>query len=111
MDDKQFFKKFKGCRLEAEVPPAHKARFEEQYYRTTGRNPVEGPAYQTQSNKWGLEARIYFNGSVVLLDELADRGYLTTETATYRGEYAHRINSVDLFWDLVSAGYRLGENT
>ena len=111
MTDEQFYQAFGSIRLEAEVPPKSQAGFEKKYSDITGSWPPAGPEYQSQSNKWGVEARIYFNGTVDLLDELADRGFQVTENATYRKEYAHRINNVDLFWDLVDAGFRLGDNT
>lgn len=97
--------------LEVEVPREKAAAFERRYYDITGVMPVLGAGYQHQSNKWALEARVYFNGTPRLLRDisLAGLGY-EAGRRPYHSRRAFRINSNEFFWSLVKSGYRLGEN-
>jgi hypothetical protein len=65
-----------------------------------------------QENKWGLEARIYFDGPALVVESLRGLGYHVEDRAGggYKSDYRYRINSQTLFWKLVRHGYRLGEN-
>jgi hypothetical protein len=98
--------------LEAEVASSGLTRFSDRYYAATGRRVSSGstPNFQKQSNKWGAELRIYFDSPKVAT-ELAAHGIHVEEWRPYRGEYQFRINSGEMWWDLVeNYGYRLGKN-
>lgn len=49
--------------FEAEVSPTMRKKFESKYKRWTGIvvSPGSPKEYQEQSNKWGMELRVYFN--------------------------------------------------
>jgi hypothetical protein len=97
--------------LEAEVAPAMQAQFESNYAAITGTSPAGHQHYQSQPNKWGLECRVYFNAPPSVVADLHAAGYhVEDRDGGYHGDYAYRINSVDLFWELVRRGYRLGPN-
>lgn len=101
-----------GILLEAEVSPRVQGRFEHRYQAATGQavtpgNPVH---YQNQPNKWGEEARIYFNDPGMAV-ALAVEGYhVENSLKAYQGQnYRFRVNSKKLWWALVeSQGLRLG---
>lgn len=101
---------FHGARLEAEVAPKRRAGFETRYAFLTDSRPEPDGAYQIQANKFGVEARVYFNATEDDIKNLRRAGFNVTFTAGYRNEYAYRINSVDLFWDLIRKGFKLGDN-
>lgn len=101
----------KTARLEAEVAPSSRSAFEAKYKALTGEAPPADNSYQLQPNKYGTEGRVYFNASDGLVRSLTSAGYNVTETAGYRTAYMYRVNSVQLFWDLVRAGLRLGDNS
>ncbi len=99
--------------LEAEVNPAMQQEFSKRYLAATRDFVCTGdpPEYQNQPNKCGAELRIYFNADDATLSRLRSRGHDVTQTAGYRDAYTYRINSNDLWWDLVeNYGYRLGVN-
>ncbi|MCK5565101.1 MAG: hypothetical protein KAJ07_07620 [Planctomycetes bacterium] len=95
--------------LEVEVAPAKVEDFINRYTQITNLAPDDS-YYQEQPNKWGTECRIYFNASVEAAQALTEAGCHVEEKdiVGYRPEYAYRINQQDLFWNLVSHGYRLG---
>jgi len=98
--------------LEAEVADSALTRFGQRYQTATGimvsaGNPQE---LQRQLNKWGAECRIYFNSTTVR--DWAQSQGITVETGQpYRPNYQFRINSNDLWWELVEVyQFRLGVN-
>lgn len=107
----KFFGQAVDVFLEVEVREEKAAAFESEYYNIAGVIPVLGSGYQHQPNKWGLEARVYFNGTPRLLRAISLAG-LRYETGRrpYHSRRAFRINNNDFFWSLVQSGYRLGEN-
>lgn len=98
--------------LEAEVSPSRTAAFEHRYQSATGvgvtpGHPVE---YQLQPNKWGAECRIYFNSAAVAA-AATDLGLRVEGPRPYNNQYSYRINSQELWWELVETyGFRLGVN-
>ena len=67
--------------------------------------------FQIQPNKWGAECRIYFDATPQQCDALEKAGFhVEARTTGYRSDYAFRINSHQLFWELVNNGYVLGPN-
>ena len=98
--------------LEAEVAPAVRAPFEQRYLAATAVAITPGtPAeFQLQPNKWGAECRIYFNSHLVAMG-LRSLGVHVEEGRPYRNNYRYRVNSQDLWWELVETyGFRLGVN-
>jgi hypothetical protein len=105
--------RFKTVLLEAEVSDSAMPDFIRQYMKLTGADPRSSEHCQPQSNKWGLEARLYFDGDDVLLHNLRISGYHVEDRSGggYRSDrYPYRINSQQLFWAAVRHGYRLGPN-
>jgi len=98
--------------IEVEVAPSSEDAFVAQYMAATGLDPRKDPHYQGQENKWGVEARIYFDGPDWLPENLMLFHYGTERRAGvgYRADYAYRVNNQHLFWKMVRAGYRLGPN-
>ena len=104
-----------GLLLEAEVSPNKKSSFEKRYQKATGKivSPGKPGHYQSQSNKWGAELRVYFNNramatalkaSGVHVEGPSRKGYKS-------GEYRYRFNNSKLWWKLVEEqGLRLGLN-
>lgn len=98
--------------LEAEVSPSRTTAFEIRYQAATGvavtpGNPAE---YQLQPNKWGAECRIYFNSAAVAAQATA-AGMHVEGPRPYNNNYQYRINSQELWWDLVETyGFELGTN-
>lgn len=98
--------------LEAEVSNSRTAAFESRYLAVTGVAVTPGnPAqYQLQPNKWGAECRIYFDSAAVAAQATA-LGMHVEGPRPYNNNYAYRINSQELWWDLVDTyGFRLGVN-
>ncbi|WP_428938702.1 hypothetical protein [Fontivita pretiosa] len=110
--DLTLFGKFDRLLLEVELAPTSRADFDDRYKAITGENPVTSDYYKVQNNKWGLECRIYFDAPHWVAESLGTLGY-TVESRPgggYRSEYQFRVNSQNLFWQLVQHGYRLGPN-
>lgn len=98
---------FENLLLEVEAHPDSIANFMKRYRDLTGGNPPVG-SVQSQSNKWGVEARVYFNASSETVDELQNDGYEVSDAHRgYKDEYRYRINSQELFWLLIEEGQRL----
>jgi hypothetical protein len=98
--------------IEAEVSPSVQAAFQQRYHVATGTAITPGhPAeFQLQPNKWGAECRIYFNSHVVAMCARA-QGLHVEVGRPYRNNYLYRINSQDLWWELVeNFGFVLGVN-
>jgi len=96
--------------LEVECAPSRQHAFEREYAARAGAPPA-GPHYQIQSDKWGLECRIYFNAPPGLRGALAADGlHVEQRNGGYGSDRMYRVNSQDAFWELVDAGYRLGPN-
>lgn len=103
-----------GMHLEAEVPSGSATTFETRYQKATSDNisPGSPPEYKEQDNKWGKELRIYFNDTSQKA-ALIKKGFNveTRKSGYLSGEYLYRVNSNDLWWDLVeSHGAKLGTN-
>ncbi|MBL4832227.1 MAG: hypothetical protein JKY55_20410 [Aliivibrio sp.] len=109
--DIDFFKVAKDVLLEVGVPASKATRFAENYFDATGINISQGPHYQIQQNKWGVECRIYYNSIDDLLDEFQELNIVPESgRRPYHEDRQYRINNIDFFWALVESGYRLGEN-
>lgn len=104
--------RFARVLLEAEVSKSAWADFIKKYGLLTGEDATNLQYCQLQPNKWGLEARLYFDGDETLISNLAKLGYHVElrESAGYRDDYSYRVNSQSLFWRAVEHGYRLGPN-
>lgn len=100
--------------LEAEVAPNSQKRFEARYLKATATkiSPGSPQFYQTQSNKWGAELRVYFNDPGMAISLSARGLHVESSRNGYRsGEYAYRINDNKFWWDLVEGqSLRLGPN-
>lgn len=98
--------------LEAEVPPPAQPAFQQRYQGATGSTVTPGnPAeYKPQPNKWGPECRVYFNSHVVAMCARS-LGMHVEVGRPYRNNYLYRINSQELWWELVEQyDFRLGVN-
>ena len=96
--------------LEVELPKARKQDFSDQYFSETGARP-SGQHYQTQEGKWGIECRIYFDAPDSLVKKIEKAGYhVEHRKSGYGSDRPYRVNSSDLFWDLIGQGFRLGPN-
>lgn len=60
---------------------------------------------QDNANKWGLELRLYLHDKVGV-----PVGLKVTHNDQYRGDYAYRINDINVIRDLFDLGYRIGIN-
>ena len=103
-----------GLLLEAEVAPSGKVRFERRYLAATGIaiSPGAPQHYQSQSNKWGAELRVYFNDPAMATALKAAGVHVEGPRNGYKsGEYRYRFNDSKLWWKLVEQqGLRLGIN-
>ncbi len=104
---------FDNLRIEVEIEPPSRRKFETRYLAETGDSPcVDG--YNLQKNRWGVQCRIYFNGNDVLIHNLRMMGYTVEDDAEKRGyrssEYAYRVTGDRLFWRLIRDGFRIGDN-
>ncbi len=97
--------------LEVEVKPECRDEFNKKYIALTGEDPSTSPYVQNQTDKWGLECRIYFNGDTKCIAALNKLEYhVETDRKQYRDEFSNRVNSQDLFWELINSGYKLVPN-
>lgn len=100
--------------LEAEVSPKGQNSFERRYFRASGITITPGnPAYyQSQTNKWGAELRIYFNDPSVAVMLHALGIHVEDQRSGYKsGAYRFRSSKNSLWWTLVEAhSFRLGLN-
>ena len=107
-------KKKLGLLLAAEVAPRGQTRFENRYQAATGTvvSPGTPEYYQTQSNKWGAELRVYFNDHAMATAMKASGVHVEGPRRGYKsGEYKYRFNDNRLWWKLVEEqGLRLGLN-
>jgi protein subunit release factor B len=101
---------FNSLFLEVEVHPSKVKDFEEKYLEKTGESASYQEGFQAQSNKWGTECRIYFNAPEETVKKLEENYNISKASRGYRDEYDYRINSQELFWNLIEKGYRLGSN-
>lgn len=112
--DKKMATKKIGLLLEAEVAPSGRARFERRYQAATGIavSPGTPEHYQSQSNKWGAELRVYFNDHAMATALKASGVHVEGPRRGYKsGEYRYRFNDNRLWWRLVEGqGLRLGLN-
>jgi len=96
--------------IECEMPDSRKQRFRTRYHAAAGHAPNE-EFMQTQSNKWGVEYRMYFDAPAAVVDELRNAGFnVEARTTGYGSERAYRINDEELFWELIARGRHLGLN-
>jgi len=101
-----------GTLLEAEVSASRTAAFESRYLAATSIVVAPGnpPEYQLQPNKWGAECRLYFNSDAVAA-HATRLGMHVEGPRPYNNQFTYRINSVELWWELVETyGFRLGVN-
>ncbi len=106
----EIIKRMHNLLIECEMPSDQKARFRKKYELAAGESPDEN-FMQSQSNKWGIECRMYFDASEKTVTALKKEGFhVETRSGGYGSERAHRINSQKLFWNLIKRGYRLGKN-
>ncbi len=103
-----------GLLLEAEVAPSGKTRFENRYQAATGYavSPGNPEHYQSQSNKWGAELRVYFNDDAMATTLKAYGVHVEGPRKGYKaGQYRYRFNDNKLWWKLVeNQSLRLGLN-
>lgn len=100
-------------RLEAEVAASRMRSFQQRYQRLTGVMPTVGHRHGLLSvtgNKWGAETRVYFNAADPVVVALRSLGFHIEEGRTYNPKFQYRINTKEIWWALVEAGYRLGNN-
>ncbi len=98
--------------LEAEVSNSRTAAFESRYLTATGVgvSPGHPQEYQLQPNKWGAECRVYFNSAAVAA-LATSLGMHVEGPRPYNNQFMYRINSAELWWELVETyGFRLGLN-
>lgn len=96
--------------MEVELPKKRRQDFSDRYYAATGKRP-NGQHFQSQEDKWGVECRIYFDAPAAVIANLKKAGYHVEHRSTgYGSDRPYRVNSQELFWDLVDQGYRLGIN-
>ena len=111
-NDPYGFNAASGTLLEAEVATSKTGVFEDRYLQATGVavKPGTPQEYQLQPNKWGAECRIYFNSASVAA-HLTSLGMHVEGPRPYNDHYTYRVNSHDLWWELVeNYGFRLGVN-
>lgn len=87
--------------------------FQQRYQRLTGVMPTVGHRHGLLSvtgNKWGAETRVYFNAADPVVVALRSLGFHIEEGRTYNPKFQYRINTKEIWWALVEAGYRLGNN-
>jgi len=99
-------------RLEAEVSQKYRERFQKEYTTLTGSIPQPGTEsyHEMHPGKWGRELRIYFNADQRVVGMLRSLGFHVEEEQPYRTEYRYRINNNKIWWKLVEAGFKLGDN-
>ena len=103
------FTKMTNVRLECEVKTDRLGNFSKDYKEKAGIDP-DLAAVHTVDDKWGTELRVYFDGDDAA-DELGSQGYHVENRATgFGSERQYRINNNDLFWEMVNAGFKLGNN-
>ena len=96
--------------IECEVTSDKAMRLINKYEKTSGRQ-VDSRFIKIQNNKWGAEYRMYFDASKSVVDGFRNLGYHIEERVSgYGSDRAYRINSEELFWELIKRGYRLGPN-
>lgn len=98
-----------NVRLECEAKAGKLGGFCKDYTTKTGIAP-DMSAVHTIEDKWGVELRVYFDGSDAA-DRLGSEGHRVENRETgFGSERQYRVNSKDLFWEMVDSGYRLGNN-
>lgn len=108
------YRQFGDMRLEVCINPRDVLTFQRRYMAATGEAP-QGDGFNVRASlQFGVNPRVYFNGSEVLLHNLRMMGFRVEDDAVKRGyrggEYAHRVTDTVLFWRLVALGHRIGNN-
>jgi hypothetical protein len=112
------FEKCSKVLIEVEIASKGRAErdFVNKYMKIVCENPRNGAGehYQLQDNRAGFTGRVYFDGPEWLGGQMGMGSFFYVEKragqAGYRSAYAFRINNNALFWKLIAAGYRIGEN-
>jgi len=117
MTDSEFFEILgyltspeRNTKLDAETHPRSQNSFEERYVQLTGIQPTEDNhnyyVWDQNTNKWGIELRIYFNGS----DHIP--ALLTEMTVSARPGFGYnmRVNNNDFIWRLIEYGFSLRDD-
>lgn len=120
MDALKLFESFTGMFLEVRVGTDQTDEFLKKYASQTGENVSRDNAFMVRTkNGWpgALDTRVYFNAPEWVLKSLAKLGYRVVkrqiDMEKYDGglrEYPWKISSNELFWAVVSYGYRVGQN-
>ena len=107
------YRQFTALRLEVCIHPRSVREFATEYARITCEDAVGVDGFNVRNTRWGANPRIYFDGPEVA-HNLAMLGFPVTKDRDTRGyltgQYDYRISSTTLFWKLIRAGYRLGDN-
>lgn len=99
----------RNVKLDIETHPRKRESIESKYLELTGEELQEDNVnyyvWEEDTNKWGGELRIYFNGDLEYMPI-----YLRNIRVTSRPGYGYenRINNKDLVWDLIEYGFRIG---
>lgn len=96
--------------LEVECRDSSFESFKHKYNEKTGITIIKNDKNVYIEDKWGIEPRIYFNGSEEMVQELRRLGYHVEVGRPYNDKYEYRINNTKLFWLLINSGMRLGKN-
>ena len=63
-----------------------------------------------EGDKWGAETRVYFNAADSVVAALRSLGFHVEEDMPYNPQFQYRINTNEIWWELVKCGFRLGNN-
>ena len=85
--------------------------FERRYTELTGERPRIGDGYRRQRAKWSDQYRVYLSLNGPERAYCLETGVKLTRSDHYRkNQFNYRTSTRRLFWDLVEAGFRLGDN-
>lgn len=114
MTDTEFFEivgyltsQIRGTKLDIETHPSRRESLEEQYNAITGEilqeDNINYYVWDEETNKWGAELRIYFNGNLETMPV-----QLAEIRVSYRpgSGYNNRVNNNDFVWRLIEYGFR-----
>ena len=82
--------------------------FRAEYERRTGDQPGDG--FSTPRSKRTQQFRIYCNIDGFVIEAMRRAGVNITTNQVYRRIYNVRFTDRQLFWELIDAGFRLGDN-
>lgn len=116
MTDAEFFEivgylasQIRGTKLDIETHPSRRESLEAQYITITGEvlheDNINYYVWDEDTNKWGAELRIYFNGNLTTMPTtLGD----LRRTSIPSDKYENRVNKNALIWRLIACGFRVG---